>query len=387
MRAPTAGSTVACVRSLLARHWFDGLVVMLAAVALVEVWTMPAQAPRPVLAAAALLWTLPLLVRRRHALAAPAIVFATLGLESLLAGEPVTSSTVNPFALMAAFWIAGGHSDQRAALAGGAIGYASLATIVLNDGAPASSVVAIFLTAAAAWAVGRALADRTRRAEELQQRADRLEREQQSAALAERARIARELHDVVAHSVSVMTIQAGAARLPLEEDPSRAREPLVAVEETGHQALGEMRRLLGVLRGGDDAEALAPQPGMAQIDALVAQVRSAGLPVDVRVEGEARPLAPGVDVAAYRVVQEALTNVLRHAGAARARVAIRYGADALELHVTNTGHAVTNGSAGGQGLVGMRQRVELYGGELDARPRAEGGYAVRALLPTSPADP
>ena len=234
--------------------------------------------------------------------------------------------------------------------------------------------------------MGRALAERTRRAEELQQRAERLEREQQTAALAERARIARELHDVVAHSVSVMTIQAGAARLLLDEDPSRAREPLVAVEETGHQALAEMRRLLGVLRGSDDGETLAPQPGMAQLDALVEQVRAAGLPVDVRVEGEVRPLAPGVDVAAYRVVQEALTNVLRHAGAARAQVAIRYGGDALELHVTNTGHAAGNGGGGGQGLIGMRQRVELYGGELEAGPRAEGGYAVRALLPTGPAN-
>ncbi|MDQ3849631.1 MAG: histidine kinase [Actinomycetota bacterium] len=325
------------MRELLARRWIDGLVVVLAVVAQVEVWTQPAQIPRPVAALGALAWTLPLLLRRRFPLGAPAAVFATLALETLLSGQVVTSSDVNPFALFAAFAIVGTHPDQRAALAGGAIGYSSLATIVLIDDPPSDSVVAIFLLAAAAWAIGRALAERGRRADELQQRAERLEREQETAALSERARIARELHDVIAHSLSVMTIQAGAARLLLDDDPGRAREPLVAVEETGRQALGEMRRLLGILRGTDDAS-LAPQPGMAQLDALVGHVRSAGLPVELSIEGEARSLTPGVDLTAYRVVQEALTNVLRHAGAARAHVRVVYRADALELDVTNTGY-------------------------------------------------
>ncbi|HWC25204.1 MAG TPA: hypothetical protein VG474_01350 [Solirubrobacteraceae bacterium] len=171
------------MRTLLARRWIDGLVVALAVVAQVEVWTASAQTPRPVAALAALLWTLPLLARRRFPLGAPAVVFATLAVETLLSGAVVASSGVNPFALFAAFWIVGAHSDQRAALTGGAIGYAAMAVIVLIDDPPAGSVVVIFVLAAAAWAIGRALSDRTRRTEELELRAERLEREQQASAL------------------------------------------------------------------------------------------------------------------------------------------------------------------------------------------------------------
>jgi signal transduction histidine kinase len=236
------------------------------------------------------------------------------------------------------------------------------------------------LIAAAAWALGRALAERGRRTMTLEERAGRLEREHEAAVADERARIARELHDVIAHSVSVMTVQAGAARLLLEEDAARARDSLLAVEGTGRQALGEMRRLLGILRGDEEEMRLAPQPGIADIGSLVEHVRAAGLPVDVVVEGEPQPLPPGIDLAAYRVVQEALTNALKHAGAARAAVEIRYGPSALDLSVVNDGHVARNGRAG-HGLVGMRERVALYGGEFDAGPRREGGYAVRARLP------
>jgi signal transduction histidine kinase len=147
--------------------------------------------------------------------------------------------------------------------------------------------------------------------------------------------------------------------------------------------MGEMRRLLGVLRGTDDEATLAPQPGPAQLDALIRQVRSAGLPVEATVEGAAEPLPRGVDLTACCIVQEALTNALRHAGAARAQVAIHHARDQLEIEITNTTHAAPNGSLGGHGLVGMRQRVELFGGELDTGPRPGGGYAVRARLPTS----
>ena len=172
----------------------------------------------------------------------------------------------------------------------------------------------------------------------------------------------------------------------LDEEPARSREPRMAVERTGRQALGEMRRLLGILRGGDDdSAALEPQPGIGQIDALVEQVRSAGLPVDIAVEGRAQPLPPGVDLAAYRIVQEALTNVIKHAGPARAQVRVRYGSDTVELEVIDDGRAAhANGQpdpSSGHGLVGMQQRVALYGGEVQAGPRPEGGYAVRARLP------
>jgi signal transduction histidine kinase len=376
---------VEAVRSLLARHWLDGLVVVLAAAAQLEAWTDPTQTPRALTAPAALLWTLPLLLRRRYPLAAPATVFAVLGAEAALPDPTVTSSQINVFALFAAFAAAGSHPQQRSALVGGAIGFVSLALIVLTEVPASESAVPIFLFGGGTWAIGRTLAERSRLAEDLAQRAQRLEREHANAVLAERARIARELHDVIAHSLSVMTVQAGAARLLLAEEPERAREPLLSVEETGRQTLSEMRRLLGVLRSEDDDATFAPQPGMEQLDSLVKQMEAAGLPVTVSVEGEERPLSAGVDLAAYRVVQEALTNVLRHAGSARAHVRIRYLPESLELEVANRGHVAHDGRPG-HGLIGMRQRVALYGGELDAGP-ADGGYRVHARIPLNGSEP
>ena len=386
MRSRRVAFTVARVRarSLLGRHGVDALIVVLAAAAELEVWLDPTQTPRIVTAPAARLWTLPLLLRRRFPLAAPIVVFTTLAAEALVPGEAVTSSQVNGFTLLVAFAVAGMVADLRSALAGAAIGYAAASVIIFVERPPVSGTWALLTFGAVSWAIGRALLERAQRAASLEERAEQLAREQEVALAGERARIARELHDVVAHSVSVMTVQAGAARLLLDEDPARAREPLLAVEETGRQALAEMRRLLGILRAEERPAALAPQPGVADVDALVEQVRAAGLPVDVVVDGEPKPLPPGVDLAAYRVVQEALTNALKHAGAARAEVSIRYGESALEVAVTNDGHVRRNGP-GGHGLVGMRERVALYGGELEAGPRREGGYAVRAKLPVEAA--
>ena len=368
------------MRSLLGRHGVNALIVVLAAAAQAEVWLTATQTPRSVTAPAALLWTLPLLLRRRFPLAAPAVVFATLAVEAVVPGEAVTSSQVNGFTLLVAFAVAGMVSDFRSALAGAAIGYAAASVIILVERPPVSGTWAILTFGAVSWAIGRTLVERAQRAAHLQERADRLAREQEVAVAGERARIARELHDVIAHSVSVMTVQAGAARLLLEEDPSRAREPLVSVEETGRQALAEMRRLLGILRAEDQPAALAPQPGVADISPLVEQLRAAGLPVDVVIDGDPRALPPGIDLVAYRVVQEALTNALKHAGAARAEVSIRYGATALEVSVVNDGHVASDGG-GGHGIVGMRERVALYGGAFEAGPRRGGGYSVRARLP------
>lgn len=292
------------VRSLITQRWLDALIVVLAVVAEIEVWTDASQVPRLATAPAVLLWTLPLLARERFPLAAPALVFVTLGAESLLPGDVVGNSQTNVWALLAAFCIAGTHVSQSRSLAVAAIGFGSMAMIVLNDVNEPTSTVALFLVSGGTWAMGRVLAERTRRALELEQATERLRGEHETAVLAERARIAGELHDVIAHSVSVMTVQAGAARLLLDEDPTRARAPLLSVEETGRDALGEMRRLLGMLREADDEAALTPQPGMAQLATLVKQVRSAGLPVEIIAEGRERPLAPGVDLTAYRVVQE-----------------------------------------------------------------------------------
>ena len=198
----------------------------------------------------------------------------------------------------------------------------------------------------------------------------------------ERARIARELHDVIAHGMSVMVVQADAARHGLAPEDVEMRATLTEIERTGRESLREMRRLLGLLREGDESgAAFAPQPGMTRVDALVQSVRQAGLPVDLRVSGEARPLSPGVDIAAYRIVQEALTNALRHAGPARATVEIGYGERELTLRIEDSGRANgTTGGPGGNGLVGMRERARLYGGSFQAG-RGQGGFVVAASLP------
>ena len=225
------------------------------------------------------------------------------------------------------------------------------------------------------------------RARELGRRAQRLERERseqaRAAVLDERARIARELHDVVAHGVSLMVVQAGGARLVLDTPggPERVRSHLQAIEDSGRQALDELRRLLALLRDGDDP-ALEPLPGMLRLDALTESTRAAGVQLRLNVEGEPVPLPPGIDLTAYRIVQEALTNVVRHAGAENAVLTVRYEADAVALEVLDDGRgAPANANGGGHGLVGMRERTALYRGEIEIGSRPEGGYAVRVRLP------
>jgi signal transduction histidine kinase len=197
----------------------------------------------------------------------------------------------------------------------------------------------------------------------------------------ERARIARELHDVVAHAISVIVLQARGGRRMLGEDPGETRTALDAIEHAGEQALTEMRRLLGMLRAVDERVALAPQPGLARLDDLAAEVAAAGLPVDVHLEGEPVELTPSVDVSAYRIVQEALTNVLKHAGPARADVWVRYRPDVLELEVVDDGSGTGQGGGSGNGLLGIRERVGVYGGDLEAGANPGGGFRLRARLP------
>jgi signal transduction histidine kinase len=198
------------------------------------------------------------------------------------------------------------------------------------------------------------------------------------AVVEERARIARELHDVIAHNVSMMVVQAGGER---RLAGGSTRDVLETIEQIGRSALTEMRRLVGMLRTEGD-EPLAPQPGLDDVPRLVTQVREAGLPVELEIEGERRELPLGIELSAYRIVQEALTNALKHAGNAQARVRISYGADSLELEIVDDGAGpAAEASGAGHGLVGMRERVALYGGRLDARRRESGGFAVRALLP------
>jgi signal transduction histidine kinase len=232
--------------------------------------------------------------------------------------------------------------------------------------------------------VGLALQRRQQIAVLFEERAAQAVREREQTARAavaeERARIARELHDVIAHNVSVMVVQAGAGGLILEDEYPDVREALKIIDNTGRETVDEMRRLLGVLRRADEDLALAPQPSLARLDTLLEQLRGAGLPVELRVEGEPSELPASVDLSAFRIVQEALTNTLKHAGPARALVVVRYTAHAIELEVSDDGSAnITNGGAG-HGLIGMRERVTMLGGEFEAG-REPGGYRLRARLP------
>jgi signal transduction histidine kinase len=236
------------------------------------------------------------------------------------------------------------------------------------------------------WAAGRALRGRLLLARELAEQAARTEadREERTArAIAdERARIARELHDVVAHSLTVMVIQAGAARRIVDTQPERVVEVSETIKRMGREALDEMRRLVGVMGDDGDGAALAPQPTLADLESLVERARGTGLEVELEVRGERAPLPPGVDLSAYRVVQEALTNTIKHARASRARVLVTIGEGDLELTVADDGVGGESlVPSGGQGLVGMRERVTLYGGEFDAGPRDGRGFEVRARFP------
>nr|WP_232072421.1 histidine kinase [Phytohabitans flavus] len=258
-----------------------------------------------------------------------------------------------------------------------------------------------WLVAAVTAAVAGLLAVRlvgTRRAfaRALEERGWLLERERETAARgavdAERARIARELHDIVSHNVSLMVVQAGAARQVIDADAGEATAALRAVESAGRDTMTELRHLLGVLAptaGGEDEIDLAPQPSLSQLSPLVDRIAFAGLPVEVRISGEPRPLPSGVDLTAYRIIQEALTNALKHGDGGKAEVTVRYAERYLRIEVLNTGPSVLSGGrppsppqrGEGRGLLGLRQRVAVFGGDLDARRRLGGGFRVRAKIP------
>jgi signal transduction histidine kinase len=238
-----------------------------------------------------------------------------------------------------------------------------------------------------AWVAGDSMRYRRAYYVRLEDRAQRLERERdaqaQIAAAAERARIARELHDVVAHNVSVMVVQADGASYALDEDPEAARKALLAISQTGRTALTEMRRMLGVLRSADDAGTYAPQPGIEQLGDLLEQVRSTGLPVTLTVEGVPREMPTGLALAVYRIVQESLTNTRKHGGTqVKASVALIYTDDCLVLRIVDNGRGgQAPGDGMGHGLVGMRERAAAFGGTLVTGPHVSGGYAVEAILP------
>jgi signal transduction histidine kinase len=264
------------------------------------------------------------------------------------------------------------------------------ADVLIADNSTVDTLVFTLILVGGPFLVGRIVNARIMLARELREKAARLEREQQeSAKLAvaeERARIAREIHDVVAHNLSVMVVQSSAARRMIDRNPERANEALVSVEHTGREALAEMRRMLDMLRGDDEEVALAPQPSIDELDALLDRAREAGLDVNLEVEGERRRVQSSVDLSCFRIVQEALSNTIKHADAEHAHVRLRYGSAEVEVDVTDDGRGVrpqSNGH-GGHGLVGMRERVAMLGGRLEAGYRADGGFEVRATLPLEP---
>jgi signal transduction histidine kinase len=362
------------------RYAFDALVLALAVVVQVEMWQL--EEDRVALVPLGLTVTLPLLAVRRIPFAAPVLALASMNGIVLISGQTAEDSVGLFFGGMAVAWAIGRFNALRFALVGLGALWVTLANVTYHfEDSAAGDYVWVLVFFSAAWLTGAAFHRREQQARELTAHAQRLEAERDTLIREERRRIARELHDVVAHSVSVMTVQAGGVRRLLRADQEREREALQAIEATGREALIEMRRLLGMLRDTEETPSLEPQPGIESIGTLVQAVREAGLPVEYRVKGEPVPLPPGIDVSAYRIVQEALTNTLKHAGPARAEVTVRYGADRLELEVVNDGSAEANADGDGQGLVGMGERVALYGGKLEAGPRREGGYAVRAQLP------
>ncbi|MEV4460510.1 histidine kinase [Microbispora sp. NPDC049633] len=328
----------------------------------------------------------PLTWRREH----PREVFAVVAVVSFVQWLlDVIVLPANIAVLVAVYGVAS-RCTLRWALAAGAVAEFGLLLAMLrwsNDAGQAWPSSSAFIVAV--WIAGIYANTRRRYVESLVERAERAERERDQqariAAAAERARIARELHDVVAHNVSVMVVQADGAGYALDGDPEQARRAMQAISATGRQALAEMRRLVGVLRqdAGSPAEEYAPQPGVAQLGDLIRQVRDSGLPTEFTVSGTARTLPEGEQLAVYRIVQEALTNALKHGGpGTRAWVEMTYGRGELELMISDDGRgAAAPRLVGGHGLIGMRERAAMYGGSVEAAPRTGGGFRVVARIP------
>ena len=355
--------------------------------AALEIWGRgvpdPAVLPLGAIAALSLAWRVRAPVR-----VLGVNLVASLAIELISAPDdyPVALGLV----LLVSIYSAAAHTLDRDETVAGAMLVAGVPVLTaahsfdydLNDPSGHTNVfigfVFLTITFRVAWLAGKWM--QRRRTKERARVAERAEQARE-ALRAERARIARELHDVLAHAVSVIVLQARGARHALADRPQEARTAIDAIERTASQALGEMRRLLNVLRADDNGATLAPQPSLARMEPLITQVRAAGLPVELQIEGMTRELPAGIDLCAYRIVQEALTNSLKHAGPATAAVVLRYGNDALDVEIADTGTANVNGDLAGLGLAGMRERVALFGGQLESGPRPGGGYLVKARLP------
>jgi signal transduction histidine kinase len=372
------------------RHGFDLLIVIAAIESALElVLRSDPKEPRTTLwltVPAVAVLVLSLLARRRRAFAAPAAFWVLAAALSFVDGRLLVFPAGVFLAGLAAALLLGNARDDVQARAGLPIVLAGAAIIVNND--PSHTPVEyVFIPVlfVIGWLAGYAMRERVAQAEAAEQRAIHAEREREAAARVavaeERSRIARELHDIVAHAVSVMVLQIGAVRHNLPETLPDQKHALQGVEQAGRTALTEMRQLLGAMRyDGDDLD-LAPQPGLDSLDALLEEVRRAGLPVRLQVDGERQPLPRALDLSAYRIVQEGLTNALKHARASHADVTLRYRPDDLHIVVTDDGRGAAGNDGLGHGLVGVRERVKIYGGEMTTAAGKGGGFVLTTRLP------
>jgi signal transduction histidine kinase len=356
------------------------LAALLTVAAQLEIWfSSEVTGHRLDFALVAPLITAPIAVRRRYptlvGIAVPLLGAAqyAIGRDPQILSEPV--------AIFSALYALAVWTPARRFAAGLALVVAAdLVTSASPNANVHSAVPFAVVTAVVMLLVRRVIGDRERRAHIAERERDVATRE---AVVEERARIARELHDVIAHHVSMIVLQAGAERRVLDGANGSTREVLETIEQVGRGALTETRRLLGMLRSDTD-EPLMPQPGLDDVPTLVTQLREVGLPVELHVDGERRELPVGIELSAYRIVQEALTNALKHAGDARTSVHVRYGPNSLELEIADDGAGnASRVSGGGHGLIGMRERVALYGGRFEARPDPQGGFVVRVRLPVA----
>jgi signal transduction histidine kinase len=389
MKGPPHGVSLRGVKRFPTGEKLDRIVAAgLIVVGQVELWASDAlPGPKAVACPVMLVMTATVAFRRRWPLGAGSAALLANAVLGTVAGYG--TSLANGVAWMCALYAIAVWTDPRRFLAGIGVLVASNVVPYLAHGATGIKDVAVFswVPILAMVLVRGAVRGRELRADALAARAELLEREHElranEAVAEERARIARELHDLVAHNVSVMVVQAGAERHALGPEQDSTRDTLASIEQAGRQALVEARRLLGMLRSKDAGEELEPQPSVDHIDVLVEQIERAGLPVTLDVEGERTPLPAGVDLCAYRIVQEGLTNALKHAGPAHAEVVLRYAPRALDVEVRDDGRGLAqrNGDGAGHGLIGMRERVGLYGGSLKTGPRPGGGFEIHARLP------
>ncbi len=379
------------VRDLTSHYWFDVLVAALAIVAMLEValGRGSPEAPQTTLwfcIPAIAVLVAPVFARRWFPFAGPAVYWL------LAAGISFVDPLLIPYANalfpigMADAFLLGNLRDVRLAGLGLAIVVAAAATLVDNiAGHSVDQLVFIALEFAISWAAGFAVRERAVQAEAAELRATQAEQERDVAAriavAEERARIARELHDIVAHAVSVMVLQVGAVRHKLPVALAEDREALRGVEQAGREALAEMRHLLDAMRDHGEDLQLGPQPGLDRLDALLQDVGRAGLPVQLHIDGDRLELPRGIDISAYRIVQEGLTNALKHAHASRAEVALEYARDQLRIEVSDNGDGPLTHNGAGHGLIGIRERVKLYGGEMSTGSANGDGFTLSARLP------